>query len=393
MSSVCNAVLCASEGKSEVAPRKSVFVTEVLLIRGELVFVPAAQDFENELESIVGGFVDTISGEDGVRLLNNEELEKFTELYESETDASETATLNDIISNDEDYGKLTAGLRDAITNAFLPCDEYMQSFEKFRNMVFENEKLDPRELHEGAESGEIVLDDFKDQLEKFHSQAEEILNLPDVKECGMIEVHVHHLKEMIAPSPASCLETLEDLLPELAIIKQKRLLDQVNETNSRINHAPQAVSEFISLLDFLVECEERKEKLEEDFLELKNHYALMDSHNVKVKRNEDRAAYQLLVPEYNSMNNMLDLLDSTKDEDKGKWSQRLEEDIRLFHEEISDLKTATQDERLLEDVEDLEPILAVVGELSEHASKMQARAKDNQKFQTIFGLQIFELGV
>jgi hypothetical protein len=35
--------------------------------------------------------------------------------------------------------------------------------------------------------------------------------------------------------------------------------------------------------------------------------------------NMDRAAYQMLVPEYTQMKNMLDLLDSSKDEEKNKW--------------------------------------------------------------------------
>eukprot|EP00961_Rhodomonas_salina_P267415 3613343-Rhodomonas_salina.2 len=37
----------------------------------------------------------------------------------------------------------------------------------------------------------------------------------------------------------------------------------------------------------------------------------MDNHNVKIS-SMDRAAYQMLVPEYTQMKNMLDLLDSTK---------------------------------------------------------------------------------
>ena len=39
----------------------------------------------------------------------------------------------------------------------------------------------------------------------------------------------------------------------------------------------------------------------------------------KQVNNMDRAAYQMLVPEYNQMRNILDLLDSTKDEDRNKW--------------------------------------------------------------------------
>jgi len=47
------------------------------------------------------------------------------------------------------------------------------------------------------------------------------------------------------------------------------------------------------------------------------------------------------------MQNMLDLLDNTKDEDKGKWVQCLGTDTKIFREEVDHLKTASQDERLV----------------------------------------------
>jgi len=266
--------------KKKEDARKSVFITEVMLVLGKLVFVPAASDFENEFDSVMKGFVDTVSGDECAHLLNNEELEQYTELYESETD--EPATVVDIIQNDEEYIKLVDGLRDAIANAFGACDEYMESFEPFREMVFENEKLSTEELWEGAEDGDIILDDFKNKLEVYSTQAEDILNLPDTKECGIIEVNAEKLKEMIAPSPAACLQKLEELLPQLALVKQKKLLDEVNEANSKLNSPPVSVAEFVELIDFIAVVEERKDDLEEEFIELSNHYALMDSHGVKV---------------------------------------------------------------------------------------------------------------
>jgi hypothetical protein len=42
----------------------------------------------------------------------------------------------------------------------------------------------------------------------------------------------------------------------------------------------------------------------------------------------------MLIPEYIQMKNMIDLLDSAKEEDMSKWSAQLEEDIILFHTEV-----------------------------------------------------------
>jgi hypothetical protein len=254
--------------KEEKPVRKTIFTTEVMLVLGDLTFVPAAADFENELESIVGGFVDTVTGNENTRLLNHEDLEQYTELYDAESDANDAATVADIITNDEHYMTLVAGLKDAIHDAFAHCDEYLKTFENFRDMVIENEQVDAAELYEGAEKGQIVLKDFANKLDTYEGQAKNIGSIPDVKECGIIEVNAQRLKEMIAPSPASCLQKIEVLLPQLAVIKQKKLLDEVGHANSKLNHKPTTVSEFVSILDFINECNETKDQFEADFNEL-----------------------------------------------------------------------------------------------------------------------------
>jgi len=143
-----------------------------MLILGELNFVPAASDFENEIESIVGRYVERVSGDESARLLNHEDLEQFTDLYEEED--TEAATVADMITNDEEFTKLVGRLRDAISHAFGACDEYMQSFEPFRDMVDEHEKLDPLELLQGAQQGQITLDDFKEKLVTYSTQSSSI---------------------------------------------------------------------------------------------------------------------------------------------------------------------------------------------------------------------------
>jgi dynein heavy chain len=120
---------------------------------------------------------------------------------------------------------------------------------------------------------------------------------------------------------------------------------------------------------------------------LQAHYALMDKNGIKIN-SMDRAAYQMLVPEYAQMKNYLDLLDSTKEEDMGRWSAKLEEDIKIFHESVKHMTESAKDERLLEDVEFIDPVMTIVQNLKDECSKLEATAKDNQKFQALFGQQL-----
>eukprot|EP00960_Hanusia_phi_P070417 767305-Hanusia_phi.AAC.13 len=366
--------------------RKAIFLTEISLILGDLTFVPGASDFENELDSIVGGFVDTVSGSNSVRLLNNEDLEQYTELFDSETEASESSTVSEIVTNDEEYRKLLARIKVAISNAFDACNEYVSIFEPYQTMVIENEQLDEEELRQKAEDGEFVLENFKEKFDLYHTQADNISNLPDEMDCGIMQVNSTKLKTLLSPSPASCLEKLEDILPQLTVAKQRRLLDEVNVANNNLSKKATTVASFVSLLDFVSQCNERKDEIDAEFKELQDHYNLMDENSVEVN-SMDRAAFQMLVPEYNQMKNMLDIFESTQDEEMARWSAQLEEDIKQFHHEIEKLRQISQDPQLLEDVEFIDPVLQVCEELKEQANAIEKTSKQNQSFQTIFGQQ------
>uniref|UniRef100_A0A7S4P4P5 Dynein heavy chain linker domain-containing protein n=1 Tax=Guillardia theta TaxID=55529 RepID=A0A7S4P4P5_GUITH len=367
--------------------RKAVFLTEISLILGDLTFVPGAADFENELDSIVGGFVDTVSGSNSVRLLNNEDLEQYTELFDSETETSESSTVSEIVTNDEEYRKLLARIKVAVANAFDACNDYVSIFEPYQTMVVENEQLDEEELRQKAEEGEFVLQNFKEKFDLYHSQADNIRNLPDEMDCGIMQVNSKKLKTLLSPSPASCLEKLEDILPQLTVAKQRRLLDEVNIANNNLSRKPTNVASFVSVLDFVSQCNERKDEIDAEFKELQDHYSLMDENSVEVN-SMDRAAFQMLVPEYNQMKNMLDIFESTQDDEMARWSTQLEEDIKLFHHEIEKLRQISQDPQLLEDVEFIDPVLHVCEELKEQANAIEKTAKQNQSFQTIFGQQV-----
>jgi len=208
---------------------------------------------------------------------------------------TEAATVADMITNDEEFTKLVGRLRDAISHAFGACDECMQSFEPFRDMVDEHEKLDPLELLQGAQQGQITLDDFKEKLVTYSTQSSSIFDVTTLKGCGIFQVNAQKLKEMIAPSPAVCLEKIEVLLPQLAMIRQKNIFDKISTANSQLNHSPDSVPKYISLMEFLVECTATKDKIDKEFLELQSHFELMDLHEVKVNE-MDRAAYKMLLP-------------------------------------------------------------------------------------------------
>ncbi len=88
----------ANEGKAQ---QKAVFVTEVLLEGGVLVFVPSMTDFEERIEAVMETFVETVSS--NVRLLGNAELAAYTDLYDADSDVHDAATVADNVLNDDAF--------------------------------------------------------------------------------------------------------------------------------------------------------------------------------------------------------------------------------------------------------------------------------------------------
>ena len=99
------------------------------------------------------------------------------------------------------------------------------------------------------------------------------------------QVDARRLKRMIEPSPRTCLGKLHRLLPQLAATKQRKILDRVNSANNRLNSKPEDVSQFVSTLEFLADCNEGKDQIETEVTELQQYYALMESKGVQVFQN------------------------------------------------------------------------------------------------------------
>eukprot|EP00961_Rhodomonas_salina_P267414 3613343-Rhodomonas_salina.1 len=72
----------------------------------------------------------------------------------------------------------------------------------------------------------------------------------------------------------------------------------------------------------------------------------------------------------------------------GKWSTRLEEDIKLFHVDVEGIQKLAEDPQLLEDHEDLAFVLGRTQELKDMATDLEKQAKKNQAFQQVFGQQV-----
>jgi len=377
-------LLLTGEKKKVDKASFTVFLTEVLYEDSDLTLRPGRADFEGELEVVVSGFIEAVSGPR--RLLNNEELESYTHLYEAETENADedVTTVVEMISTDSNYQGLVHDLKNAIDHAVTQAEQYKETFVPFKHMVAENDKVDVEELRAGAEDKEITLNDFHDLIVKYGEQSKLIANLPPDKDVGIMRVDTQKLKETFAPSPVACLHQLEVLLPELAAKQQKALLEEVNTGNSRLKRETTSPSDYVDQLSFMDELTEQMDSLQERFDEVSSHYRLMEDFDIKVP-DMDRASFTMLIPEFMGLKTQLDISQGNRDDNVQKWSGELDKEITMFHEKVKELEMLASNEQILQETEYFDPVLDLCTQLKDKCTELEQESSRNSSYQQTFG--------
>lgn len=376
--------LTSASQKSPVFP---VFETEVILEGDDLIFVPSPHEFEQKMEHLIDQYLESVNS--NTRLLGNERLTEYTALYEADSDLSSDAlaSVSDNVTNDDEFKELKEGLKHALASAFELAEACRLSYEPFRLMAIANRGVDPDELKKKFDAGGMGLDDFKASLMQFRAQMADVDKLPDWKDCGILRVDTHQLKRMLAPAPLQAKQKLEELLPRLANEKQKVAMEHVNAANFKLDKRPKSVAEFVELLAFYDEEMLVKEALEANMAYLKKHFGMMEEQRVPVP-DEVFATFQFLKPEYERMQQSLEMMESKREEDVATWNGTLDAEIKAFGQRIKEMKAKAENPQILEDSESPEVILEEAERLRDEVAELEEWAKEAQRFQNVFGANL-----
>ena len=129
---------------------------------------------------------------------------------------------------------------------------------------------------------------------------------------------------------------------------------------------------------------QHKDELHEQMTYLKKHFAMMDEQQVPVPE-EVRATFAFLNPEYERMQQSLEMLDSKREDDIAEWNATLDEEIKAFGDRIKDLRVKAQNPQITQDSDTPEVVLEEALQLRKGVEELEAWASQAQSFQTIFG--------
>lgn len=110
-----------------------------------------------------------------------------------------------------------------------------------------------------------------------------INRMPTSGEVDIIYVDSIGLKEKLSPSPVHCLQEIENLLPELAKIKNEELLSTLNEATRALTSTPKSVEEFVDYLQFLQSTIDSQEETTSRYNKVTDMYRMAEDFNVSVE--------------------------------------------------------------------------------------------------------------
>ena len=369
--------------KSSKKSIKSVFFTEVFASDSAMIIKPDLPNFETELELLNNNlFVESVGGLP--RLTTSPDLKQFVELHDDVTN-SDSSILVDIVKTDATFERSCVSIMRCVQNAFDAVNTYMTGFEAFRLMMISNASVDADALRVSAESGTMTLEEFREKFILFGDQKRKIGQIASEKDIGIIRVDASVFKSLIAPSPMACLEKIENVLPGLAQRKQKSLLEEVNRANAKMGTKPNTPSEFVEVLLLVDKLIEDKDILQARMDDVDAHYRLLNEQDVPIPE-LDRASYSMLVPEYRTLQNNLELQLSLKDENVVIWAKELEKEIIVFQEKVGEVKVLAGDGQILEEAEFYDPVIQQCEELKEKTNELEDWAKSIVRNQAMFAV-------
>eukprot|EP00854_Cymbomonas_tetramitiformis_P003966 gene3966-4937_t len=366
------------EEKNKPPEKVPLYEIEVLLADGQLVFAPSPDEFQEKMDEVVGGFVDTLCTV--TRLLAQENL--MSQVVEQGTEVEMGSTLAELIE-DEVHQNLVGEVKYSLAVAFDAAEECKQTFLPHQLICAENDKRDAAVLKSEYSAGERTLESFREDIKEFKKQTTDIEELPLNTDEGIVRINSQQLKETFLPSPKMCLDQIFKILPELGAERYGTFISEVHEGSTRLNATINTVEDFVEQLVALEELKEKQKKFNDQLLEITNLYEVIDEFTIPVSE-MDYAAYQTLNTDFSALKTSMEEVEMQKDDYVSRFSQELEAQVEVINKEAVAIRTAAQHEMILDEKSDGDVVVAYVTDLREKLKVQETGAKRIQKYQKLF---------
>ncbi|KAK9815239.1 hypothetical protein WJX72_000483 [[Myrmecia] bisecta] len=346
----------------------------------QLAFDPRPQEFEQHLETMLGGFGEQLSVVE--RLLTHEDVRDHVEAGLNGRVEVAAMCLLDLVDS-EPHMQLATTVSAALQAALETANTFLQSFASFREMVVANERVSAAQMRAEVQHQLRGLDTFRADILRYQQQAVDVASLPLTAERGIVQMGLQQLVDTLTPSPERCLAEIHELLPQLAAQLYQEFVAEVHSATRRLMSTPADVEEFAELLSFLQLMEERRREFEDKNDEVVAHYDLIKEFNIAIPP-MDNAAYQTMEGDVTALRDAMCNVDAVKETYILRFSAELDAEVERLNKDVIEIRHNATDDRILDPEASPANVVPITGRLVGRVEELRASAQRIVNFQRLF---------
>jgi dynein heavy chain len=260
---------------------------------------------------------------------------------------------------------------------------YANTFERNRVLHLENVQTD---INTFADAPILT---FSNLINKYQGQITDFQAMQPSMALGLIRIDTTVFKDTILPSPRRCKSDIESLLPQVAREKCAELLTELKDANNRISAIPATVEEFVEIMAFLSQVQDRRSHTQDRFLFIEQMYGLMAEHTIKVVT-EDRDNFDRLTQARSAFKTSFNLSHASIDNNTERFSRELQAEIPKLQANVEKLMTALGNPMISSEDADAEEVISFLEDRDQQLSILEEKAQRFQYYQEVLQVEVVE---
>jgi dynein heavy chain len=371
---------------TEAGPFVGMIYTVDILYAAEdqsIIVAPNMTAFTQRVDDLLRDYIKTVSSVP--RLAQMEAFKVYTEHaivdHGGDTEFGLGPDVGDMVTSEEQYKTLAQGIRSSLTKAFQAVEHYAATYEAFRDMYVENSRLDPKRV----KKLDLALDWFRDQLQTYKTQTEDIERIPNNKDVALFAVKTDQLREFFTPSPVQCTEALHILLPIIAREKNQAMLEDLQSCNKFLEDTPTTVEGYVEYTQYYNALEARMDTISADFDNLKELFTLLAMERIHIDEVDDQTYRTGTRPQFDKLRINMQTVEEGKETQVRHFARNIEEQLDGLRAKMHDIVAASKNAMIEDESADVPAVIEYVSQLQEDTDKILKRERELTRFQELFG--------
>ncbi|RNF23496.1 Dynein heavy chain family protein [Trypanosoma conorhini] len=334
------------------------------------------------VEDIVKDYIKTLSAVP--RLVLMDTFKVFTEYAadDSQKEPSAGPAVGEMIVSEEAYKQNMVSIREDIEKAYGVVEEYMNTFQCFRDMYVENSRLDAEELQQRSTG----LEFFRERLTLYKAQSEAITSkIPNSKDVALFTVHTESLRDFFSPSPLDCIETLHQLLPVIAHQQNELLLADLQGCNAYLSAHPKTVEHYVEYLAYYKALEARFDTIAASYDFIRELFNLLQEEKVQIDEDVEETYRSGTRPQFEKLRTLMQIVEDGKDAQQRLFIRNVDEQMEELRHRIEDVYDRAGQPIIADDKADVATVIDFITKLQSEAEGIAAREKELRQFQIAIG--------